>query len=316
MTTTQTVVPPRPVPATTAKPETKSHLTSAARAERRLGWMLCAPAVIVMLAVAAYPVAYSVYLSLQRYDLRFPDQAKFIGLGNYTAVLSSPYWWDALVNTVIITIASVAIELVVGMALALVMQRTLIGRGLVRTAILVPYGIVTVVAARSWQFAFTPSTGYLSKLLGNGAPLTHHGSALAIIILAEVWKTTPFMALLLMAGLALVPDDLQNAAKVDGATAWQRFIHVTLPLMKPAILVALLFRALDAFRIFDNIYILTSGGHDTASVSILGYDNLFTGLNLGIGSAISVLIFVCVALIALLFIKGFGAAAPGADLRN
>ena len=319
MTTTQTIAPLQPVPAPTAmtsKPKREATLTPAARAERRLGWALCAPAVVVMLAVAAYPVAYSVYLSLERYDLRFPDQAKFIGLGNYTAVLSSPYWWNALVNTVVITVASVAIELVVGMALALVMQRTLIGRGLVRTAILVPYGIVTVVAARSWQFAFTPSTGYLSKLLDNGAPLTQHGSALAIIILAEVWKTTPFMALLLMAGLALVPDDLQNAAKVDGATTWQRFIHVTLPLMKPAILVALLFRALDAFRIFDNIYILTSGGHNTASVSILGYDNLFTGLNLGIGSAISVLIFVCVALIAFIFIKGFGAAAPGADLRD
>ena len=319
MTATQTIAaPPRPVsavPATKNSPK-DPRVSASTRAERRLGWMLCAPAVIIMLAVAAYPVVYSVWLSLQRYDLRFPSQAKFIGLGNYAAVLSSPYWWQALLNTVIITVASVAIELIVGMALALVMQRTIFGRGLVRTSILVPYGIVTVVAARSWQFAFTPSTGYLSKLLGNSAPLTHHWPALFIIILAEVWKTTPFMALLLMAGLALVPDDLQNAAKVDGASAWQRFIHVTLPLMKPAILVALLFRALDAFRIFDNIFILTSGGHNTGSVSILGYDNLFTGLNLGIGSAISVLIFICVGIIAVIFIKGFGTAAPGADLRN
>jgi multiple sugar transport system permease protein len=124
------------------------------------------------------------------------------------------------------------------------------------------------------------------------------------------------MALLLMAGLALVPEDLQKAAKVDGATAWQRFIHVTVPLMKPAILVALLFRTLDAFRIFDNIFILTSGGHNTGSVSILGYDNLFAALNLGIGSTISVLIFICVAVIGALFIKGFGTAAPGSDLKN
>ena len=131
-------------------------------------------------------------------------------------------------------------------------------------------------------------------LFGDAAPLTDQWQAIAVIILAEVWKTTPFMALLLMAGLALVPEDLQKAAKVDGATAWQRFIHVTLPLMKPAILVALLFRTLDAFRIFDNIFILTSGGQNTGSVSILGYDNLFTALNLGIGSAISVLIFICV----------------------
>jgi multiple sugar transport system permease protein len=210
----------------------------------------------------------------------------------------------------------VAIEFVLGMLLAILMHRTLFGRGVVRTSILVPYGIVTVVAAFSWQYAWTPDTGYLAGAFGNSAPLTHTVSAISIIILAEVWKTTPFMALLLMAGLALVPEDLQKAAKMDGATAWQRFTRVTLPLMAPAILVALLFRALDAFRIFDNIFILTSGGHNTGSVSILGYDNLFTALNLGIGSAISVLIFICVAIIALLFIKGFGAAAPGTEVRR
>jgi multiple sugar transport system permease protein len=302
---------PAPVPTTK-----KKKLSEGARAERRLGWMLCAPAVIIMLAVAAYPIIYAVYLSVQRYDLRFPSQAKFVGLDNYVAVLSSPYWWDAFWNTVIITVLSVAVELVLGMALAVVMHRTIFGRGLVRTSILVPYGIVTVVAAYSWQFAWTPSTGYLSKLFSDAAPLTDHWRAIFVIILAEVWKTTPFMALLLMAGLALVPEDLQKAAKVDGATAWQRFTHVTLPLMKPAVLVALLFRTLDAFRIFDNIFILTSGGHNTGSVSILGYDNLFTALNLGIGSAISVLIFICVAIIGFLFIKGFGAAAPGSDLKT
>ncbi len=278
--------------------------------------MLCAPAVIIMVAVAAYPIVYSIYLSLQRYDLRFPDQAHFIGLSNYQAVLSSPYWWSALWVTLIITILSVAIEFALGMGLAVVMHRTIFTRGAVRTSILIPYGIVTVVAAFSWQYAWTPSTGYLSALFNNSAPLTDHTQALAVIILAEVWKTTPFMALLLMAGLALVPEDLQNAAKVDGATSWQRFTRVTLPLMKPAILVALLFRTLDAFRIFDNIFILTSGGHNTGSVSILGYDNLFESLNLGIGSAISVLIFICVAVIGFLFIKGFGAAAPGSEMKN
>jgi trehalose/maltose transport system permease protein len=310
-TDTQTVaVEPVPVPTKKKKPQ----LSEGAKAERRFAWMLCAPAVIIMLAVAAYPVIYSVYLSLQRYDLRFPDEAKFVGLDNYVAVLTSSYWWDAFWNTVIITVLSVALELVAGMALAVVMHRTIFGRGTVRTSILIPYGIVTVVAAYSWQFAWTPSTGYLSRLFNDAAPLTDHWQAILVIVLAEVWKTTPFMALLLMAGLALVPEDLQKAAKVDGATAWQRFVHVTLPLMKPAILVALLFRTLDAFRIFDNIFILTSGGHNTGSVSILGYDNLFTALNLGIGSAISVLIFICVAIIGFLFIKGFGTAAPGSEL--
>jgi multiple sugar transport system permease protein len=298
---------------TVAEPKHRKRLSEGARAERRLGWMLCAPAVVVMIAVAAFPILYAVWLSLQRYDLRFPQQAHFIGLANYGAVLSSPYWWHALVVTLIITIVSVAIEFVLGMLLALLMFRTLFFRGTVRTIILIPYGIVTVAAAYGWQYAWTPNTGYLSALFHDSAPLTKTGTALAIIILAEVWKTTPFMALLLMAGLSLVPEDLLKAAKVDGASAWQRFVRVMLPLMKPAILVALLFRTLDAFRIFDNIYILTQGGNGSYSVSILGYDNLFRALNLGIGSAISILIFICVGIIAFIYIKFFGAAAPGTE---
>ena len=303
---------------TTAEPEVtgrrrRPRLSEGARAERRLGWLLCAPAVIVMIAVAAFPILYAIWLSLQRYDLRFPSQAKFIGLTNYGAVLTSYYWWHALVVTLIITVVSVTIEFVLGMLLALLMYRTLFFRGTVRTIVLIPYGIVTVAAAYGWQYAWTPNTGYLSALFNNSAPLTKTGTAIAIIILAEVWKTTPFMALLLMAGLSLVPEDLTKAARVDGASAWQRFVRVTLPLMKPAILVALLFRTLDAFRIFDNIYVLTAGNNDTGSVSILGYDNLFRALNLGIGSAISILIFICVAIIAFIYIKIFGAAAPGTE---
>jgi multiple sugar transport system permease protein len=293
----------------------RRRLSEGARAEERLGWMLCLPAVIVLLAVAAFPMGYAIFLSLERYDLRFPNLAKFIGFSNYGTVLTNQYWWRAFVITVIITVVSVAIEFVIGMAFALLMHRTLVGRGLVRTLILIPYGMVTVVAAYSWQYAWTPGTGYFYHLLSStSAPLTHTGQATAIVILAEVWKTTPFMALLLLAGLALVSDDLLKAARVDGASAWQRFIHVTLPLMKPAILVALLFRTLDAFRIFDNIYILTGGQNKTGSVSFLAYDNLFTNLNLGLGSTVSVLIFVAVAIIAVIFIKLFGAAAPGSDL--
>ena len=292
----------------------KRQLSEGARAERRLGWMLCAPAVIVMVAVTAYPVGYAIYLSLERYNLELPQDIKFVGLSNYGAVLSSPYWWQALKVTVVITIFSVAITLVLGMILAQVMHRTLFARGTVRTAALIPYGIVTVAAAYGWQYAWTPSQGYLSALFNNSAPLTSEYKAIAVIILAEVWKTTPFMGLLLLAGLSLVPEDLQKAAMVDGATAWQRFTKITLPLMKPAILVALLFRTLDSFRIFDSIFILTDGNNNTGSVSILGYDNLFNALNLGIGSAISILIFICVAIIAVLFIRGFGTAAPGTDI--
>jgi multiple sugar transport system permease protein len=279
-----------------------------------LAALLCAPAVIIMLAVTAYPVGYAIWLSLQRYDLRFPELREFVGLGNYVAVLSDGYWWSAFGVTVAITTVSVAIELVLGLALALIMHRTLVGRGIVRTAVLVPYGIVTVAAAFSWYYAWSPGTGYLANLLPEGsAPLTEQIPALGVVVLAEVWKTTPFMALLLLAGLALVPNELLRAAQVDGAGPWQRLTKIILPMMKPAILVALLFRTLDAFRIFDNIYVLTRGNNGTGSVSILGYDNLFKAFNLGIGSAISILIFLCVALIAFLFIKLFGAAAPGSD---
>ncbi|MFI2184465.1 carbohydrate ABC transporter permease [Streptomyces sioyaensis] len=285
-----------------------------ARREERLAWLLCSPAVLVMLGVAAYPVGYAVYLSLQRYDLRFPGLAHFVGFGNYAAVLSSPFWWQALSVTVVLTVVSVAVELVLGILLALVMYRTVLGRDAVRTLVLIPYGIVTVVAAFSWQYAWTPGTGYLANLLPSGsAPLTHHWQSLALIVLAEVWKTTPFVALLLLTGLALVPEDLLRAALVDGASTWQRFVMITLPLMKPAIMVALLFRTLDAFRIFDNIYVLTSGANGTGSVSILGYDNLFTALNLGIGAAISVLVFLCVALITSLSFALFGGVAPGRE---
>src|SRR5229473_6435503 len=257
-TNTQTVTAEE---ARTAERKHRRQLSEGARAERRLGWLLCAPAVIVMIAVTAYPIVYAVYLSLQRYDLRFPNLAHFIGFSNYGAVLSSQYWWHALWVTLSITVLSVAIELVLGMLLALLMYRTLFGRGTVRTAILIPYGIVTVAAAFSWQYAWTPNEGYLTAAFGNGAPLTKTVTAIAIIILAEVWKTTPFMALLLLAGLSLVPEDLQKAAKVDGATTWQRFFRITLPLMKPAI---------------------------------------------------PVLSFICVAIIAFLFIRGFGTAVPGA----
>jgi multiple sugar transport system permease protein len=301
------------VEAPATEPTGKPALSEGKRAERRLGLLLCAPAAIVMVAVTAWPIIYSIWLSLQRYDLRFPDDRKFIGLDNYIAVLGDRYWWTAFGITVLLTVVSVAIELVLGMVLALIMHRTLVGRGLVRTVSLIPYGIVTVVAAFSWFYAWGADTGYLSNLVGASAPLTQQIPSLLIIILAEVWKTTPFMALLLMAGLALVPEDLLKAASMDGANAWQRFTKVMLPVMKPAILVALLFRTLDAFRIFDNIFVLTKGANDTSSVSMQTYNNLLKGLNLGIGSTMSVLIFIAVAIIAFLFIKLFGAAAPGSD---
>ncbi|HEX3040773.1 MAG TPA: sugar ABC transporter permease [Solirubrobacterales bacterium] len=284
--------------------------SSRTRSERKLAWMLCAPAVVAMLLVTAYPIAYAVVLSLQNVDLRFPDENSFAGLSNYTTVLTSSLWWTDIFNTVFLMVTTVAIELVLGMAIALVMHRAIFGRGVVRTSVLIPYGIITVVAAFAWQFAFAPETGFVNNLPLISDNMDWFGgrfSSFAVIIMAEVWKTTPFMALLLLAGLVTIDDQLYEAARVDGATAWQRFTRITLPLMKPAILVALLFRTLDAFRVFDTIFIMTRGALDTESVSILGYNQLISRLNLGLGSAVSVLIFLCVFLIAFVFVRGFGA---------
>jgi multiple sugar transport system permease protein len=300
-------------PGAAAAPQPRRRrLTQRAREERRLAAMLVAPAAIVMLAVVAYPIIDAIVLSLQRADLRFPNANKFVGLSNYGHVLSAPVWWQDVLHTVIITVVSVSIQFVLGMALALVMHRTLVARGLVRSVALIPYAIVAVVAAYSWELAWSLNSGWIPKLLGlTGDPLSHQFGTYVAIIVAEVWKNTPFMALLLLAGLALVPDELLEAAKVDGASAWQRFIRITVPLMKPAILVALLFRTLDAFRIFDTIYIFNQGAQGTESISMLNYSTLLNRLNLGLGSAVSVLLFLLVSLIAFVFIKGFGAAAPG-----
>jgi multiple sugar transport system permease protein len=296
-------------PAAAQGPGQKSRLSDRARSERKLAYMLCAPAIVAMLLVTGYPIGYAVYLSLQRFDLRFPDDKEFVGLSNYADVLTSTTWWSDVATTLLITVASVAIELVLGMLIALVMHRAIFGRGPVRAAILIPYGIVTVVAAFAWRYAFDPTAGFLQGtfLLGDdAAPLTERGGSLVVIILTEVWKTTPFMALLLLAGLSLVPDELHEAAKVDGASAMQRFFRITLPLMKPAILVALLFRTLDAFRLFDTAFIQTGGANGTETVSILGYNVLINRVNLGLGSAVSVLIFIAVILIATFFVKVLG----------
>ena len=309
---TGTVTTPTPTP--TFAERRRRHLSDRARAERRLALWLCAPAGIVMVLVTAWPIINAVALSLQRADLRFPNATKFIGLANYGHVLSAPVFWQDVWHTVIITVISVSIQFVLGMCAALIMHRTLVARGLTRAVILIPYGIVAVVAAYSWELAWSLNSGWIPKLLGlSGDPLSHTFGTYVAIIITEIWKNTAFMSLLLLAGLALVPDELQEAAKVDGASAWQRFVRITLPLMKPAILVALLFRTLDAFRIFDTIYIFNQGANGTESISMLNYNTLLNRLNLGLGSAVSILLFLMVALIAGVFIKVFGAgAAPGA----
>lgn len=285
----------------------KVGITDRARHERRLGLMLAGPAFLVMLLVTAYPIGNAIWLSMFDYRLTDPAGRDFIGAGNYITILTDGLFWRQFAVTAGITIVTVIVEFVLGFALAMVMHRALFLRRSLRTAILIPYGIITVVSAYAWQYAFTPAYGFVNPLF-NLDSFNWFGDtlpALVVICLSEIWKTTPFMSLLLLAGLAQIPEDYLEAAKVDGATAWQRFIKVIVPNMKAAIMVALLFRTLDAFRIFDNVFIMTQGAEGTETLSFLAYRQTITRVMIGLGSAVSVILAILVVLIAVLFVKGF-----------
>jgi multiple sugar transport system permease protein len=307
-------VPTQAAPAA-QKPSSRrqGRVTDRARQERSLGWRLAGPAFIVMLLVTAYPILNAVWLSLFDYRLTDPANRHFIWFKNYVTILSDPIWWHALAVTVLITVITVAVELVLGFALALVMHKALGGlRPLLRTAILVPYAIITVVSAFAWQFAFANDSGFVNQWFAWLPGITQttdwfggFWTSITVICASEIWKTTPFISLLLLAGLAQVPEDMQEAAQVDGATWWQRMYKVTIPNMKAAIMVAVLFRALDAFRIFDNVFIMTAGAQGTETVSLLAYRQTITRVQIGLGSAVSVLLFLCVVGISVGFVKGF-----------
>ena len=308
---TTTTLPP--TEKTQPKSAPRGSISDRSRSERRLGWLLAGPAFFVMLAVTAYPILQAVYESLFSYRLTDPANRSFIGLSNYLVILTDPLWWQALGITLFITLVTVAVELVLGFGLAMVMAKALSSiRPVVRASILIPYAVITVVSALAWQFAYDINTGFVNSwfawLPGIGTDTDWFGgtwTSLLVICLAEIWKTTPFISLLLLAGLAQVPEVLQEAAKVDGATWWHRLWRVTIPNMKAAIMVALLFRTLDAFRIFDTFFILTAGANGTESVSFLAYRQTIARLEIGLGSAVSVLLVLCVVLIAVGFIKIF-----------
>jgi multiple sugar transport system permease protein len=272
--------------------------------ERRLGLALAAPAVAAMLVTVAYPIADAVWLSLFSYRITDPGARRFVGLENYRVVVSDPLWWGDVGTTALLTLTTVTAELVIGFCFALVLHRIVVGRRIAFTALLVPYGIVTVVSAFAWRYAFELDSGFVDSWLGLGS-FSWFGarwSSLFVIGVSEVWKTTPFMALLLLAGLAQVPEELQEAAKIDGANAWQRLFKVTLPNMKGALLVALLFRMLDAYRIFDNVFVMTAGAQGTETVSFLAYRQMIGRTELGLGSSVSVLLFATVVLMAVIFV--------------
>ncbi|WP_293786307.1 carbohydrate ABC transporter permease [uncultured Aeromicrobium sp.] len=279
------------------------------RDENALARKLVAPAIVLMLLVTAFPMLRALYLSLFNYTLTAPDEREFVGLSNYVTALTDSLFWRDTANTVMIMVVTVFFELVIGFAFAMVMHRVIFARGLVRTSILIPYGIITVVSGFAWQFAFSNSNGFINSWLPFISDdfnwFAEYPTSMIAIMASEIWKTTPFMSLLLLAGLAQVSEDMIEAAKVDGASWWQRLWKVILPNMRSAIMVAVLFRALDAYRIFDNIFVMTAGANGTESISFLTYRQVIEQFQLGIGSALSVLLFMSVLLVAYVIVKLF-----------
>ncbi len=274
---------------------------------------MLSPSLAVIALVAAYPIGYAVWLSLNEYSVRVPGLSRFAGFRNYREALTSSEFWEAFRTTFIFTGASVALELVIGLAMALAMHEAFRGRAVLRTAVLVPWAILTVVTAMTWRTIFEPELGFANTMLkalhlpgGDVVWLGERGYALSVMIFADVWKTAPFMGLLLLAGLQVIPNEVYEAAKVDGATAWQRFRRVTLPLLTPAILVALIFRTLDALRIFDLPAVLTQGANGTNTLSLYAYQELTANRLIGLGSALSVITFLTVMTVSFLYIRFVG----------
>jgi multiple sugar transport system permease protein len=293
---------------------------SAGLSERRLAAAMVSPSMILIALVAAYPIGYAIWLSLHEYSVRVAGLSRWagpLGLRNYTTALGDPDFWAAVRTTFIFTGFSVALELVLGLAMALAMHAAFRGQGLLRTVVLVPWAVLTVVTAIMWQTIFDPTLGFVNSLLGTvGLPndtvwLGSSPEALGVMIVADVWKTAPFMALLILAGLQVIPDDVYEAAKVDGATAWQRFAKITMPLLTPAILVALIFRTLDALRIFDLPFVLTKGSHGTNTLSLDAYQTFSTNNIIGLGAALSVLTFIIVMIVSFLYIRFVGGNLRG-----
>lgn len=291
--------------------------------ERRLAAAMVSPSLIVIALVAAYPIGYAIWLSFHEYSVRVPGLSRWSGLKNYDTALSSSEFWEALRNTFLFTGISVTVELVLGVAFAMAMHQAFKGRAVLRATVLVPWAVLTFGSGLLWRSIFEPDLGFANSMLSAlGLPggdilwLGQEGYAMAVMIFADVWKTAPFMALLLLAGLQVIPDDVYDAAKVDGATAWQRFTRITLPLLKPAILVALLFRTLDALRVFDLPFALTGGANGTNTLSLYAYQELTANRLVGLGSALSVLTFLIVMIVSFMYIRFVGGNIRGlADER-
>ncbi|MEJ2667756.1 MAG: sugar ABC transporter permease [Deinococcales bacterium] len=280
------------------------------RRRARTAWLFLAPTLIVILLVAGYPLYRTIELSFTQTSLlKFPLESHFVGLLNYKFLLQDSQWWHSVRNTVIFTVASVVIETVLGLGIAMLVNAKFPGRGTMRTAMLIPWAIPTVVSAQMWRWMYNDVYGVVNDIIMK-LGLSHKAYAwlanprlmLPAIISVDVWKTTPFMALLLLAGLQSIPGELYEAARVDGANPWQNFMRVTIPLLRPALLVALIFRTLDALRVFDVIYVMTGTNPTTMSMAVYSRQQLVDFGALGYGSALSVGIFIIIAIFVVIYV--------------
>lgn len=280
-----------------------------ARRERNAAWLFLAPAILALLAVAAWPLARTLMLSVTDASFTRPGEVAYVGLRNYLDILGDRVWWRSVSNTLFFTAVSVAIETVLGIAIALLLHQAIPGRGLVRAAILIPWAMPAVVSAKIWEWMLHDQFGLINKvllslgLIDQGvAWMAEPQLALWVVIAVDVWITTPFMVLLILAGLQMIPQEVTEAAYVDGVPAWRRFVSITLPLLRPAIGVAVLFRTLDALRMFDLSYMLGGNGQKTMTVSIYARNQLVAFQQMGMGSAASTAVFFLVAFVAILLI--------------
>lgn len=275
--------------------------------ERYQAYALVAPTVLVLLSVAAYPVLATAWLSLQRFIIVFHER-RFLGLENYASLLGDGRFWSSLSNTCFFAGAAVPAELVLGLLLALLLDSSIRGRNALRALVLLPWAAPTVISAKVWMYLFNPQSGPIGSTVLRGVDwLGTPTYAMWAAIFLDIWKTTPFVALLLLAGLQTIPPSVPEAAQVDGASAWRMLWQIKLPLIRRSIVVALLFRSLDAFRVFDSIYVLTQGGpaNTTETLSIYTYKTLMRAGDFGYGSTLAMATFLCVVSISLLYLIVF-----------
>ena len=297
----------------------KKKMSTLEKTESRDAWIMMAPAIILLLVIAVYPVLRTFWLSLHEMVLTNPGSGyPFIGLDNYIDIFKDERALNSILFTLKFTVTTVFFELIIGFAAALVMNKAFKGRGLVRAAILIPWAIPTSVSAMMWKFIYNDQYGLFNDILYKLGIIdsyqawlsTAEGSFMALVI-TDVWKTAPYMALLILAGLQIIPEELYEAAKIDGANIFQRFRYVTIPNVKGTVLVALLFRTLDAFRVYDLVSVMTGGANQTESISLYAYNNLMSFLDFGYGSALAVLVFVIVFIISLIYMKAMGNQLTG-----